>query len=347
MASLKDQLIKILPDILPASPSDSIGGTQLIEKIIPYLTDKYAEGSLRTHLSILAGDPTSPLAKIDQGYGYYLRQPIQRNLETKAPDSADIASNLADDEAGRRGEQREEKFRSIYIRWAELNNLFPMHIEHTKAAKQKAGINIWKFPDIVTIKWEVGEVTDRGFKLKKDLLEVKRSLGEQPFKLSSIELKVELTASTLRQSFFQCVSNSKWAHSANLVVACKLTDETVADELRRLGASYDVNVISFGLTPEKIDSLPSADTILRASPSQFEGFITNLMITKTSVARDRETLDWEHIRDLRVQNTDINDLFTGLHSVLKRKRPILSQTGETCRKWSERFYKRRKGARLE
>jgi hypothetical protein len=113
-----------------------------------------------------------------------------------------------------------------------------MIVEHTKGLRQRAGINKWKFPDVVLLRWEVGSVTDRGFRLDKDLLEVKRSLGEQPFRLTSAELKVELTASTLRESFFQCVSNSKWAHTAQLTVANRLIDEVVVEELRRLGASY-------------------------------------------------------------------------------------------------------------
>jgi hypothetical protein len=108
-----------------------------------------------------------------------------------------------------------------------------MHIEHTKGARQPAGVNKWKFSDVVVLDWDVGEQREDAFVLDRALLEVKRSLGEQPFRLSSVELKVELVLNNFREHFFQCVSNSKWAHMAHLVVASPISDALLATELRR------------------------------------------------------------------------------------------------------------------
>jgi hypothetical protein len=185
-----------------------------------------------------------------------------------------------------------------------------MHIEHTKSLKAKAGLNKWKYPDVIVLDWEVGEATDNGYILARELLEVKKSLGEQPFKLSSVELKYELTNSSFRENFFQTVSNSKWAHVAVLAVAGKIKDETLAKELRRLGASYDVNVVSYGMDIEKLEKLPSEDEILSMSDSQFDEVIIPLLAIKPiATGKERNTLDWEHIRDLRFLNEDFDKLF--------------------------------------
>jgi hypothetical protein len=230
-------------------------------------------------------------------------------------------TDTQEDGLGGRQIQPEEKFRSLFIRFAEFNNQFPMSVEHTSANKQKAGINKWKFPDVVVLRWEVGEVTDTGFKLARELLEVKRSLGEQPFRLISTELKVELTAASFRQAFFQCVSNSKWAHSAQLAIATKITDETVAEELRRLGTSYDVSIVSYGLDLEYLDTLPTADTLLQMADGDFETIAANIALNRIAVGKDRETLDWEHIRDLKLQSNEFNDLFRWTAHCLEKRSP--------------------------
>jgi hypothetical protein len=322
MASLREQLSGLFPKVLPSSPDEAINGTELIERVRPLLEGEYATQSLRQHFSAMSADPTSPIAKVDQGQGYYLRpSPPTAIASEDLTQSEGVVPPAGTDESGGRGDQREEKFRSFFMRWSESNNLYPMIVEHTKGARQRAGINKWKFPDVVLLRWEVGAVTDKGFRLAKDLLEVKRSLGEQPFRLTSAELKVELTASTLRESFFQCVSNSKWAHTAQLTVACKLTDEVVVEELRRLGASYDVSVVSFGLDTGFLDNLPAASQLRALPASDFEKLASRITLSRIALGKDRENLDWEHIRDLMRQSPDLENLFSWIAYCLEKKTP--------------------------
>jgi hypothetical protein len=322
MPSLKEQLSGIFPKVLPNSSDEAINGTELIERVRPLLDGEYATQSLRQHFSAMSADPTSPIAKVDQGQGYYLRTSPQPIVASSDPALAeDTAPPTGSDGPAGRGDQWEEKFRSFFMRWSESSNLYPMMVEHTRGAKQRAGINKWKFPDVVLLRWEVGAVTDKGFRLAKDLLEVKRSLGEQPFRLTSAELKVELTASTLRESFFQCVSNSKWAHAAQLTVACKLTDEVVVEELRRLGASYDVSVVSFGLDTDFLDNLPPAGQLRALPASDFERLASRITLSRIALGKDRENLDWEHIRDLMRQSPDLENLFSWIAYCLEKKTP--------------------------
>ena len=204
-----------------------MNGTKLLEKVVKLLESEYSENSIRQHFSVMSQDPTSTIAKVTSGHGYYLRQ----QPESQGADSAaqNPQTGLFEGSAGREL-QLEEKFRSIFMRHAERSNLFPMHVEHTRAIPRAAGINRWKFPDVVLLNWSVGEMKDQGYRLDKNLLRVKTSLGEQPFMLRSIELKVGLTLSGFRENFFQCVSNSKWAHGATLAIANGIDDSTLSDD---------------------------------------------------------------------------------------------------------------------
>lgn len=321
MATLKEQLATLFPEILPSEPAEAINGTALLALVRPRLQGEYSEHSIRQHFSVMSTDPTSPIAKVSQGHGYYLRSlatPLV--IESVATDSPSSASPVLQ-VVGTRGNQREEKFRALYVRYEEIRNSFPVHIEHTAALRQAAGVNKWKFPDVVVLDWDVGRISDAGYQIDGGLLEVKRSLGDQPFRLTSVELKVELSLGSFRENFFQCVSNSKWAHDAYLVTANAVQDTTLERELRRLGSSFDISVVSYGLTNEALDEMPSADRIISMSDQEIETLASKLSITRISSGRQREGLDWEHIEDVRTQSSDFNDVFKWISRCLIDKRP--------------------------
>jgi hypothetical protein len=320
MASLKELLAEVLPTLLPEDPQSAINGTTLLGLVQPKLQGEYSEASIRQHFSVMAGDATSPIAKVSQGHGYYRRpQPAQPLQDAVQPPGV-VVEDQAEQESTR-NQQREERFRALFIRYAEINNRFPVHIEHTTAIRRAAGVNKWKFPDVVVLDWDVGRISDSGYQIDRGLLEVKRSLGDQPFRLTSVELKVGLTLSTFRESFFQCVSNSKWAHHAYLVTANSLQDETLVKELRRLGTSFDISVISYGMSCEDIDALPNADQVLRSSDQEIEQMASCISITRVSSGRPREALDWEHIEDVRTQSRDFNDVFVWISRCLLDGKP--------------------------
>lgn len=306
--TLRERLNQILPTILPRDPDRAIWGTELAT-LIAEKGFSDPPNTLRAYFSDMAKDPSSVIAKVGKGHGYYLR-PVEK-LELSDEPLRGVETQT---ENGGRINQREEKFRSLFIRWMENEQFFPMHLEHTRGGRTTAGINKWKYPDVVSVEWAV---TNDDGSLDKTMLEVRQGLGEQPFRVISTELKIEVTPSTLREVFFQCVSNSKWAHSAQLAIATKVTDTAVTSELERLGASYGVSIISFDLTLDFIDALPDAVKLSTISIEELEGFLARIRQETISSARDRETLDWEHLKDLQSVHPDMKDFLSWVAKCLK------------------------------
>jgi hypothetical protein len=310
MATLWDKLTEMLPKILPSDPSEAINGTGVFNKVRSQLSE-YAEASIRQHLSQMSADPTSVVAKVDKGHGYYLRPTASESVNGGAVCSSGSAPVLgqngmaaeAESPAGRES-QPEEKFRALYMRYARQQNSFPMLVDHTRAEKQEAGTNKWKYPDVVVLDWDVGGVVDDGYRLDRHLLDVKCSLGEQPFRLTSVEFKTRLTVANFRECFFQCVSNSKWAHHAVLAIAEEITDTIIATELRRLGTSYDVTVQSYCLNSAFLKDAPPATEIRGMTDESFDELAKGMRPSPIATGRQRTSLDWEHIRDMQGRTKD-------------------------------------------
>ncbi|MBR0705402.1 hypothetical protein [Bradyrhizobium liaoningense] len=324
--NLTDQLREILKSegILPDDADVAKTATELLDVVRPKLTEKYSDNSIRQTLSVLAADPTSPVARAERGYGYYRRPTNQRVEVAEAQGEPDGSPPESDRTIGREN-QREEKFRAFYLRRVRLDNLFPVRIDHVTALRQQAGVNRWKFPDAVVLTWDVGESADTGFALDQAALEVRRGLGEQPFRLTSVELKVELSLSTFREYFFQCVSNSMWAHSSALVIACPILDALLAKELRRLSSSYGVGISAFDFTPERLDDLPAASKIASMPDDEFERLAAEQREATITSSRLRPQLDWEHIKDLKTQSGEFSDMFDWIARCLKDGRAYTAE----------------------
>jgi hypothetical protein len=336
MQNLRAHLNKMLPNILPGRADKAITGIDALKLLrSKYNLDlgSYGDGTIKVHLSQMSHEPNSVIAKVEGGHGYFARDTILSI--NQPPDNDPPCQN--NDHSQTRQNQPEEKFRAIFIRYARLNDEFPVHIEHTKALRQSEGTNRWRYPDCVVLQWDVAIAGDNGFQLAKDLLEVKRGLGEPPFVLKSVELKVLAVGSNLREAFFQTVSNSKWAHEAQLVFATAINDNSLADELRRLGKSYDVSVFSYGLPEDYLDSLPPADQILAMDESQFEQIASNIHVTQMVSSRTTEKLDWDAIKDLRTQLQDFNHLFMWIAHCLEERIAFAFEDFLELSKFNEKY----------
>jgi len=309
--NLRDQLKTILPDILPAVPVASIKGTELIELVKYRLNQNYSDATLRYHFSIMSCDPSSPIAKVEQGQGYYLRTTTIHSLHS--------ARNLITSSQGLLGEKlalsdndvdvsmsRANKFRALFQRFCEARSNFPFIFERS-FSDSEAGANRWRFPDAAIVEWLVGEIDDeQGFVLDRDQLNVQRMLGIAPFRVTSVKLKLELSYSTLREDLFQCLSISDWADSGDLVVAAPIDDEQMIEDIRLFGNTYGIGVSSFGMEADALDDMPEPATIHNFLTREFEAIQSLFTYRRITSPRSKNRFDWQKIREHSDDNYDFS-----------------------------------------
>lgn len=83
-------------------------------------------------------------------------------------------------------------------------------IFHEKSKQTSKGINEWLHPDLVSVRFPFATYG-------KDVIEIQESLAANSVRLYSFEMKKMIDLPSLRESYFQAVSNSSWAHEGYLV----------------------------------------------------------------------------------------------------------------------------------
>lgn len=97
--------------------------------------------------------------------------------------------------------------------------------------------------------------------------------------------------------------------------------------------SYEILIVTYGLTEAFIDTLPSASDIRKMDDSVFEDTIsTHISLTTFGSAKERGTLDWEHVNDLRGLSRDFADLFEWTAYCLNQKRAYSFEDYDHIRK---------------
>jgi hypothetical protein len=145
-------------------------------------------------------------------------------------------------------------------------------IQHSRSDKREFGE--WIHPDMVGCYFPVED-------WKPEVIEFGSIIGSVAIKMFSFELKKELTFANLRESFFQTVSNSSWAHEGYLVAAEVSSEDEFRAELQRLSISFGIGVIQLNLDD------PDSSEILFP-------------------ARTRENLDWDAMNKLTM-NPDFKE----------------------------------------
>jgi uncharacterized protein len=317
--NLRDQLREILPEILPGQPTEAIKGTELIRLVKYRLRQEYSDATLRYHFSILCADPSSPIAKVDQGQGYYLRAMRVATLDdARALAAAGFAQSGLDlFQSGREmvdlARARMSKVRALFLRAASADARFPYALPPTPSPE-----SLWKFPDVALVDWELEEAGENGLRLSHDLLELKMSLGVQPFSVASVRLVMAVSYDNVRELFFQALSSSRWAHTGELVVGAAITDEQLAEDLRRLGGQYGIGVSSLGLDLEALDDIADDTAIARLEERAFESLQGRLLARqKITSARPSGTLEWRLINHMRRDNQDFHAFFAWIEQCLR------------------------------
>lgn len=129
-------------------------------------------------------------------------------------------------------------------------NCYTKTIRHHISSKKEFGE--WVHPDMVGCYYRMED-------WKQEINEFSNAVGVNSVVLYSFEVKRELSFANLRESFFQCVSNSSWANESYLVAARISEDEDFMNELSRLAASFGIGVIELDL-----EDPHSSDVILPA-----------------------------------------------------------------------------------
>ena len=148
------------------------------------------------------------------------------------------------------------------------------HCKTISASKSKRAYGEWVHPDMVGCKFSIGT-------WESEVLELSSAVGHSSVQFFSFELKKRLSRSNLRESFFQAVSNSSWAHQGYLVAAEISENPDFLTELNRLTSAFGIGVIQLNLKD------PSASQIKYR-------------------AADKDVLDWETINKLVEMNTDFS-----------------------------------------
>jgi hypothetical protein len=306
--SLREQLRDILPQILPSDPAEAIKGTELIRLVRFRLGDEYSDATLRYHFSILSYDTSSPIAKVDQGQGYYFR--ISKP-DTRVEPTQGLFSTP---EANPQESTRFARFRAIVERHSlhASRYPFPLHQQNTSG---------WEIPDLVITDWDFDTDQDENPRLDETLLNIKRHLGVSALTLTGAQLKLSTTFATCNADFFQTLSATRWANHGELLLAEKVSDEALVDILRTLGHQYGVGIASLGVDLTLLDELPGPDGIRRMSAAEFESLQTLLKPQRISVGTHRTHLDWPHLSSLKKKHEGIQSLLNWLNDSLASRQP--------------------------
>jgi len=165
-------------------------------------------------------------------------------------------------------------------------SIFTKTIFHEKSLRK--GYREWVHPDMV------------GFYLpledwRPDVIEFNRLSDNNSLRLFSFEIKKALNKGNYRESYFQAVSNSSWAHEGYLVANYILQDDEFLAEIERLAASFGIGIIHLDL--HDIDG----SSVLYP-------------------ARIKTGLDWETINKLCEHNTDFEKFIQDVKIDFESKR---------------------------
>lgn len=316
--NLREQLKEILPNVLPKSPAESIKGTKLIEMVKRKLSHGYSDATLRYHFSVMSCDPTSPIAKVEQGQGYFLRTARHELLRPRQPRLHQESLEGFPDGGSESPEHLWAKFQAFYERYANQDRAFSFPVRHEDAeVGQQDDVSYgWAVPDGVVVSWRSGQLSESGVKLVPELL----CLEQPSFNLTSTKVTVSVNADNYRHEFFQALSNGAWAHASELVVATEILDDYIIEDLRRLSNRFGVGVSYFSLSEQQIAGWDVPEAILELPEDEFDRALRDtVQLHRIGSAKIGQVLDWDHLNQLITKYPVFDDIFRWIHYCLMRK----------------------------
>lgn len=317
--NLREQLRHILPEILPSDPNDPIKGTDLIRLVRLRLGDEYSDATLRYHFSILSYDPSSPIAKVDQGQGYYQRQRRTNGSAAVRSRFELFGAGGAEVDAVR---LRSQQAAAIFQRLCLLRARYPFQLNGRNGHLRLEGD--WEVPDFVTADWDLDSSSDDVVRFDQSMMELRSHLGGPEVSLSGVQLKLGVTLDTFHSDFFQAVSATRWTIQSELVVAEGLNDEALVDAMRDLGHQFGLGITSMGIDLDQLDDLPPPEDLLTMSAASFEAVHSQLHIQRITVPTRRPVLDWTALSSLRKKHECVSELVKWLGECLKQRGPVMA-----------------------
>lgn len=319
--NLRNQLKEILPELLPANPADAIKGTDLIRLVKFRLRQEYSDATLRYHFSILCRDPGSPIAKVEQGQGYYLRRVRGSAGHSQAMTQARLGMLFeSTPDALNLAESRQQKLRAIFARDVEMSGNFPFLFDSSFAPGAPYE-NVWRCPDAAVVDWEAGGIAGDGESLDTAGFRMKRAFGLAPFRITSVKLKLAVSYDSYREDFFQALCHARWGNGGELIIAAPVPDHQLVEELRELGSEFGLGVATLGIAPEALDELPPGHAIPRLSNREFEAILSRLQRQRLTSPRFRN-LEWSRIGHICQDNSEFRSLFGWLEHCIHAGRAI-------------------------
>ena len=314
--NLREQLRILLPEILPDDPDQAIKGTELIRMVRLRLAGDYSDATLRYHFSILSYDSTSPIAKVDQGQGYYLRQ------ARRAPDSTSEA--YLSFAAGPEGDARVARFLrllAIYERRSLPLAQHPFQL-NGRGREELEVRGHWDIPDLVIAEWDLETGADDNVtRFDSAMINLRRHLGGPEAGITGVQIKSGVTLENCRAEFFQTLSATSWTLQSEMVVAGPLNDEALVRALRSLGSQFGVGISSLGINTAQLDELPSAADITRMSAAEFDSVLAKLRPQRVTAPQLRQRMDWTALSSLREKHASVEELIRWLGGSLAAGRP--------------------------
>lgn len=314
--NLREHLRHILPEILPTAAAEAIKGTELIRLVRFRLGDEYSDATLRYHFSILSYDPTSPIAKVDQGQGYYLR------LKRAAASTTNGRHGLFDAHSeGDVQRQRYLRVLAIYERLSLQRSQFPF-VLNGRCGTPLHLESDWEIPDLVCADWDVETGLDEQPKFDEMMLSLRRHLGGPEVGVTGVTIKLSVALESFLPEFFQAVSATRWTTQGELVIAELMNDEALVDSLRNLGRQFGLGITTLGVDLTSLDELPDGESILGMTAAEFEAVQAMLRLQRITSPAQRPTLDWTTLSQLRKKNPCVTELVRWLSECLERRMPL-------------------------
>jgi len=318
--NLREQLRSILPQCLPQDPSDAIKGTELIRLVRLQLQGDYSDATLRYHFSILSYDPGSPIAKVDQGQGYYHRQ--TKRLGAVHSSLQGWFDQVGDHEA--MAWLRFDRLLAIYERLCLNRSEFPFLLNGRHGSLPIIHGN-WEVPDVVVARWDLGESEGEIRKLDQTTLRLRRHLGLPEVALTGVLLKSNVSLETCAADFFQALSATRCVTHGELLIAEPLLDEALVEALRQLGHEFGVGIMSLGLEPGSLDTLPLPDEIRQMDEARFDAVQARLRPNRLTPPSPRGMLNWQLLSQLREKHRSVRELIAWLNACVEDGQPTWSR----------------------